>query len=150
MIILPWIRADLNAGEGQLLKVSLPDPKSSWAFCPWAVLSCLTSSPCPRAGVATADSSLSWQPAKGRGKETPSWNPAPYKWRALVTMITSWEPGLPRAAPWAIGKLIIFFQPIFFIPWFTIHIHFLLSGVYVCSFKNVGKALSWQAVIQCK
>lgn len=55
-----------------------------------------------------------------------------------------------RAALWGTGKLIVFFQPIFFIPWFAIHVDFLLSGVYICSFKNVGKALLWQAVIQWK
>lgn len=44
--------------------MSLPDPKGSWALCPWGVLSCLTSSPCPRGGlpqlIAACPDSQGW------------------------------------------------------------------------------------------
>lgn len=143
MIILPWIRADLNAGEGWPPKPGClcQTPKAvelSVHELSWAAFHHLH---VPELGLPHLMAACPEGLQKGGGKETPSWNLTPYKWRALVTLIISWEPGLPRAARWGTGKLIVFFQPIFLIPWFTIHVNFLLSGVYICSFKNVGKVL---------
>lgn len=122
-------------------------PKAVEAYCTLAVLQLLHD---PEGGFATADSSLSWQPAKGGGKETPSWNPTPDRLRTLVTM--KWDSllraGISQGCSLGHRKIHHFLPAHFFsFPGSPLKLNFLLSAVYVCSFKNVGKALSWQAVI---
>lgn len=153
MIMLLWIRADLKAGGGCVPKPGClcQSPEAVEAHSTMTILSGLTAS--SRGQFATADSSLSWQPAKGGGKETSSWNPSPYRWRALVTM--KWDSLTMKlrartSQGCSLGhRKIHHFLPAHFFsfPGSPLKLNSLSSAIYVCSFK---KALSWQAVIQCQ
>lgn len=63
---LPWIRADLNAGEGWLPKLGcLCQTLKAVELFAMSSPELPYITPCSRVGFATADSSLSWQSAKG-------------------------------------------------------------------------------------
>lgn len=58
--------------------------------------------------------------------------------------VESWDfPGLLLRAQ---ENPSFFSSPFFPFPGLPLKLNFLLSAVYLCSFKNVGKVLSWQAV----